>query len=239
MRGRRRWGDFRASAAKLPPGTPRAPASTPLPPSRSPCSLTVTVPLASTASASASQKKRGVETASCKHPGGAPPGLGALGSDLVPIEVDVGDCTVGLQLPVPLRGKCGGRNCKLPRTLWAPPGLGAPVPDAVGKEVDVGDGAIGLQGPCECLSEDKAGSKLQAAKTPVHQRLALAPSSPILLPERAMWMTVQLVFRACASASQGSNGAGSKQPHLCHRESSCTEPNTVLDGIQRFGSPAL
>ena len=48
------------------------------------------------ASASASQKKGGVEIASCKDPGGAPPGLGALVSDYVALEVDVGDRAVGL-----------------------------------------------------------------------------------------------------------------------------------------------
>ena len=61
----------------------------------------------------------------------------------------------------------------------------------------------------------KAGSKLQAAKTPVGHRLALAPSSRIMLLWRLMWVTVQLDFKASASASQQKRGvetASSEDP---------------------------
>ena len=100
-------------------------------------------------SASASQRKRGVETARCKVP-------------------------------------------------WAPPGLGALVPDLVFFEVDVGDRTVGLQGICQCLEETRGRNcKL---KRPRGHRLALAPSSPILLFSRLTWVTVLLDFKASASA---------------------------------------
>ena len=69
------------------------------------------------ASASASQKKRGVETRNCTlklaH---TPPGLGALVPDLVVTEVDVGDRAVALQgICECLSAEMRGRNCKLQR----------------------------------------------------------------------------------------------------------------------------
>ena len=109
----------------------------------------VTVQLDFRASANASQRKRGVESAVCKVP-------------------------------------------------WAPPGLGARVPDLVFFEVDVGDRAVALQGICQCLEE--MGGQNCKLKRPRGHRLALAPSSPILLFSRLTWVTVLLDFKASASA---------------------------------------
>ena len=86
-------------------------------------------------------------------PVGQRPGLVALVADLVVTEVDVGDCTVGLQ------GVCECLSAKLQaaKTPRAPPGLDTLVPDPVETEVYVGDCTVGLQGICECLSEETRG----------------------------------------------------------------------------------
>ena len=120
---------------------------------------------------------------------------------------------------MPLRRNAGSK-LKAAKTLWAPPGLGALVSDLVVFEVDVGDRTVGFQSICERLSQETRGRNCK-----LRHRLALAPWSLIQLPARqslrSMWVTEQLDFRAFASASQGSNGGGSKLPYLCPRESSC------------------
>ena len=146
----------------------------------------------------------------------------------------MGDRTVGLQGI----GQClsgAGSELQAAKTPWAPPGLGTLVSDLVVFEVDVGERTVGLQGICECLSEERRGRNCKLQRPRGH-RLALAPSCPILLPSRLMSVTVQLDFKASASASQGSNGAGSKLPHLCHRESSCLPQSRtpVSMGISDF-----
>ena len=108
--------------------------------SLNPRSMSATVQLDFKACASASQGIRGVEMTPW-----APPGLGALVPDAVAIEVDVGDCTVGLQgICEHLSEKKPGSKLQAAKTLWTSPGLGAFVSDLVVNEVDVSDRTVGL-----------------------------------------------------------------------------------------------
>ena len=129
---------------------------------------------------------------------------------------------------MPLRGKAGSKF-QAAKTPWAPPGLGALVSDAVVTEADGSDRTVGLQGIRQCLS-GAAGDRNCKLRRPRGHPLALAPSSPMLLPWRSMSVTVQLDFKASASAFQKKRGieiascedlAGTAWPWRPHPRSCC------------------
>ena len=125
----------------------------------------VTVQLDLSASASASQGHAGSKLQAAKTQK-TPPGLGALVSDLVEFEVDVGDGTVGLQgICERLSGDTQGRNCTLQRPRDHRLALAPSSPILFSQRLILVTVRLDFRASASA-SQGHAGSKLQAAKTP-------------------------------------------------------------------------